>query len=462
MTAGAVLGTPATQLTGSNGVATFTSVAIGLYLVEEVGAPAGVVGSSPFLVTMPMTNPAGDGWMWEVHVYPKNDVVELEKDADASGAYTLGDTVGYTLTADLPMSPVWPPERFVIRDVSGFEATATTTADDVAGLLHVDPADVSVSVTVDGTVLPLVEGTHYVLSDTNVLVHREFDAQLSAECAAAPDDFYQWSYFTLTLTDQGFNAITALTTVGTEEAFPGGTLSVKYDATLMDADVPEGVDLGEFANLAGLYTEPEHDACYEPALTDPVTVVTSIVRFAKEDDGGAARAGAGFSVWPALTDAQGAPTCQGPVTSTPPIRMMVSGEEATTDGTPVGLNSGSTTPDASDDLLFDDGQGGYRTGELVYGFYCLVEVSAPPGFELLPTAVLFEVSATTSWGLTEALAHTPIVNYPDNAGFDLPFTGDVAGLSWWTWAGIALLLAGVIFLVVQRRRHHTEVPRPTM
>ena len=58
--------------TGANGVAAFTGLDLGLYLVVETTSPAIVTGPcDPFLISVPMTTD-GDDWLYDVHVYPKN------------------------------------------------------------------------------------------------------------------------------------------------------------------------------------------------------------------------------------------------------------------------------------------------------------------------------------------------------------------------------------------------------
>ena len=61
------------KATGSDGVATFNELPLGLYLVQETEAPAQITGKvEDFLVSVPMTNATGDDWLYNVHVYPKN------------------------------------------------------------------------------------------------------------------------------------------------------------------------------------------------------------------------------------------------------------------------------------------------------------------------------------------------------------------------------------------------------
>ena len=59
-------------LTNADGVAEFTKLDLGLYLVVETTSPAIVTGPcDPFLISVPMTTD-GDDWLYDVHVYPKN------------------------------------------------------------------------------------------------------------------------------------------------------------------------------------------------------------------------------------------------------------------------------------------------------------------------------------------------------------------------------------------------------
>lgn len=64
-----------TKTTGDNGLASFTDLQKGLYLVveDETTLPASVnTAAAPFLVWLPTTNANGDGWLTTVEVYPKN------------------------------------------------------------------------------------------------------------------------------------------------------------------------------------------------------------------------------------------------------------------------------------------------------------------------------------------------------------------------------------------------------
>lgn len=61
--------------TDDNGIVKFSHgfITQGLYYVSETDAPANVTGKTKdFLVSLPMTNAEGDDWIYDVHVFPKN------------------------------------------------------------------------------------------------------------------------------------------------------------------------------------------------------------------------------------------------------------------------------------------------------------------------------------------------------------------------------------------------------
>lgn len=64
----------ATDTTDENGIASFTELPLGLYVVVETGTPDKVTSPvKPFLVSVPMTKASSlNEWLYGIHVYPKN------------------------------------------------------------------------------------------------------------------------------------------------------------------------------------------------------------------------------------------------------------------------------------------------------------------------------------------------------------------------------------------------------
>ncbi|WP_425956975.1 SpaH/EbpB family LPXTG-anchored major pilin [Xylanimonas sp. McL0601] len=93
----------ASGTTNATGKIVFSNLDFGLYLVTETSTPAGIVPSAPFLVTLPLTHPTDlNGWLYDVHVYPKNDAVSISKTVDDTNAYKLNDVVTWKISADIP------------------------------------------------------------------------------------------------------------------------------------------------------------------------------------------------------------------------------------------------------------------------------------------------------------------------------------------------------------------------
>ncbi len=70
--------------TDADGTATFSNLELGFYVVIETTVPDAVTTPmDPFLLSVPMTTTDGTGWLYDIHVYPKNETgygkISLEK-----------------------------------------------------------------------------------------------------------------------------------------------------------------------------------------------------------------------------------------------------------------------------------------------------------------------------------------------------------------------------------------------
>ncbi|MBO1901719.1 SpaH/EbpB family LPXTG-anchored major pilin [Leucobacter weissii] len=130
-----VAGLPAAaqDTTDAAGNATLAPLGVGLYYVEETATPAGYVGSAPFLVALPLTDPVNrDGWLTTVHVYPKNAPVSIDLSIADADAVKLGDAVRWTARSDIPNQPEIDGYRIGLRFPSGLEVTGGASAAAVA------------------------------------------------------------------------------------------------------------------------------------------------------------------------------------------------------------------------------------------------------------------------------------------------------------------------------------------
>ena len=94
-------GTTFEQTTGADGKVSFENLELGIYLVEETNAPAGIVAGAPFIVSVPMVNEASDAWNYDVVAYPKNTETKTEKTVKDADKH-IQDAYTYTINADAP------------------------------------------------------------------------------------------------------------------------------------------------------------------------------------------------------------------------------------------------------------------------------------------------------------------------------------------------------------------------
>lgn len=135
--AGFTLGTPqALPATDAAGTAT-AALPVGVYQVCETSAPPKIVDRAiPFILAIPM--PHENGWVYDVHAYPKNGEGEIVKSVEPQQNTGLGSTVRFPVTVPVPtMAQKWT--AFAIRDTLDARLTPVAAAD--------------IAVTVDGAAL---------------------------------------------------------------------------------------------------------------------------------------------------------------------------------------------------------------------------------------------------------------------------------------------------------------------
>ncbi len=143
-----------TVTTDGTGIAVASDLPLGVYLVTETGYPADVVPAKPFLVTVPMTDPdAQNTWMYDIHVYPKNQVLGAEKTVEDKPSLAIGDPVVWTILGDIPGVDV----------IDGYKIV-----DPLDGRLTYDPANKATLSLTNAAGFPLVEGTDYTLEAVEV------------------------------------------------------------------------------------------------------------------------------------------------------------------------------------------------------------------------------------------------------------------------------------------------------
>ena len=131
-----------TEITNASGLAKWENLDKGLYLVVEqaiaVDNPGGFLDgeilatiADPFIVAVPMTDPSGTGWLENVHCYPKNSDLNVEKKVSEK-AVGLGDKITWTVIVPVPAG-IADYDQFDIVDELDpcLDFAAMATGDDV-------------------------------------------------------------------------------------------------------------------------------------------------------------------------------------------------------------------------------------------------------------------------------------------------------------------------------------------
>ena len=142
--------------TGADGTTRLDLERIGAYVVVETDAPASVVQrANPFVVTIPL--PFEDGWLYDVHVYPKNGLVDITKSVTAQPAdgLGLGSKVSFPVTTRVPgLASGTSFENYVVQDTLDARLGSVGVASVTLGGKAVDASHYTVEV--DGNTVRVV------------------------------------------------------------------------------------------------------------------------------------------------------------------------------------------------------------------------------------------------------------------------------------------------------------------
>ena len=399
--------TPTTKTTGANGEANFADVERGLYVVVEDLEGSGTITAAgkevkkekitpiaPFAVTLPMTNPDGTAWNSDVHVYPKNQENTLDKKVVDKGVTTLPE--GVTGTAN--------EFKYVLSTKS--------TGADANGDGKMNAADL-------GGVYKIVDqlpaNVEYVKTTAKIAGADTTDFDATTTKAGDPER----TTVTVAFKGTGLDTIAAGTDIEV-------TLHVKLKSVPAD---------GLTKNTGQLFPNKYSEDNGKPITSPEVVTKHGDIVIKKVDKDGAALAGAVFTVHlaDAATKSCSDLTKLGPVIKT---------SEAT----------GADGLVKISDLQLTNWIDGAAVAEGDQVPYCLVEKTAPKGYQLLPQAKEFKLTKEgTVVDLNTAKAgdgsFVQITNFK-NPG--LPLTG-AQGILLVSVLGLILVSVGVV-LTVKRRQ----------
>ena len=395
--------------TGSDGSVLFDDLDLGVYYVQEHLTPAqlasGLTPGAPFVVTVPITHPVDlDTWLYDVHVYPKNNndaIVKRVEDSDTVGT-TAPDNgndnaVVWTIDASIPeggQTDLWR----VVDDLDPrleFVAAETTVNIDGLSTPAVDlvAADYAVNATRETT---LIGSTATVDEHTRVTV------ELTATGLAKI-----WEAKKVNPAAQVRIGITTLSTATGDGVIPNS--AVLFPNQYQVDNNPGGVPSNEVeTRLGGI----------------------QIVKTAM--DGTTPLAGAQFAVFLDEAEARAGDLADAIDIPGKPAGTKV----VTTDAAGEAAIGGLRLSNFVDGARIADTDPEYRT-------YYLVEVEAPTGYSLLADPI--EVELVDAGAVVGPFTYDAVVrNAPHNAGFELPFTGGTGGLLFWgVGAGLLLVAAGI-------------------
>lgn len=99
----------ATLVTDKNGEAKTDSLPIGFFYIaqDNVQSSGGKLNttSAPFLASIPLADPEGAEWNFDVQVYPKSTTMSVTKKVQDKGVNAGSGTITYTVEGDVPVLP---------------------------------------------------------------------------------------------------------------------------------------------------------------------------------------------------------------------------------------------------------------------------------------------------------------------------------------------------------------------
>ena len=401
------------KTTGADGLAKFDGLTLGAYIVTETETPAGYVGSKPFIITVPMTHPTDlNKWVYDVHAYPKNSKAGVEKTVKDDTTPAIGSEISYTIKSDVPAA-----EALSYYDV-------------------VDQYDKRVELPEANVALKLINGK-------------------TGEVALVKDTDYK--LISADGTDGKTKFWTAQFTVAGRQKLVDNR---KDDTTKVQMDLSGTVakkveNDGLFKNKAILLpNEPSNGWTPESGTVPPPDYPNSEVvsKFGKvkitkvnAKDPATKLSGAQFEVYKCTPQST-------PTTNFESVDAILDEKLS-----PAGKETYET--DANGEVTIDGLRNNdWENNEAVAnpGYYCLVEVKAPDGFELQTRPIAFQVLQTNSTEDNHYTLATTVKDVPHNGGFNLPLTG-AAGIGVLIGAG-ALLVggSGAIALANKRRKEQAD------
>jgi fimbrial isopeptide formation D2 family protein/LPXTG-motif cell wall-anchored protein len=411
-----------TMTTDANGHATYNfgtgNANDGVYLVVERDNAAVSAKAAPFYLNMPLTNPNKDGWLYDVIVYPKNNVKNgpnVDKDISAIGTDSatadIGKTVQWIIRGEVPSDLFQTAKDGTEVYAKNYALSDTIDSRlDYKGNVVVKLLDKAGA----ETTLPAAD---YVTTGTTAV----------ADTAGG--------ILKVSLTNAGMKAIQqtldAQTATGTPE------IRVYFD-TAINKTAVSGTEIPNNATID--YTNSTGKV-YDPSTVpdDKIPKVHTgglMIDKVKKDTPTTKLDGATFKI---AREATAAEIADASITKE---TITVGGASKTVVFVNFYNNAANTGTQVAEVTTAGGGQA--VMNGLAYGTYYLVETKAPDGYNLLTAPVTVTIDANS-------LQTANAVQVSDSQKFTLPITGG-SGTLLFTMGGIILIGAAGILIICTRKK----------
>lgn len=416
------------SVTGTDGVATFDNLDYGLYLLVKSALPSDATTDLvPFLVSVPMyvESESGADWTSTVYAYPKVRTADITisktVDDQDTAAYEDGDiyvnagqTLKYTVTTTIPAATT--------GNGSANEFTSFVITDTNAGnTLDIDQSTVKV----------MLDGTPLTLTEDYTVVY--------------PGSQEGNSVLTITLTD---TATTGGLAELNKDLSSQQTITLTYDATVA-TDVPFSTELTNTAKAT-------YQRSGMTAVADTDTATVELYTY-------------GIDLTKTLSDS-------GAIDENTISFELYKTNDGGTLSDPVPVESGNggywvaksaTEPDTNTYTMYVGANGKLNLYGLEPGTYYLSETATMDGYTRLDAPITIVIADGDSDGaatakvneadarVTDGVVYLSVENTKNQLGFTLPQTGGTGTLVV-TAIGLGMLCAGVILLVVYRRKGQAD------
>lgn len=468
------------KTTGTDGIAKFTDLPLGIYYVEETDGPAQITKKiAPFVLSLPMTDVSGKQWLYNVDSYPKNQTayggLTLEKIDSKTNAALKGTE--FTLYSSTDGKTYKEYKTGIVTGTNGtarisalpsntyYKFVETKASDDS----YILDSTVGYEFFVDGTgdVLvdnKVVENKTITVGNDTVTIHKYvLDGEKGAEGidnTANYGDTVHWKIKTSIPTNvEKLSTYTIVDTMSTGLEYSGAELWVDDKTQLVkDTDYTvsqDGLNVTFTISPEKLKSGAEVEVYFDTLLTDSAPLATDIPNTSKiiytnnvgtdstytknsetpnvhtggyafvKTDGDKPLQGAQFAIYATEKDAKEGDT---------PIYVEKSDKNGLVQFK--GLKYGSFSADEA-----GKDKNGTANGSTDYW---ICEVAAPKGYVLLTSPIKVTVNNRSHI----AANNTAIIN---DLIPELPITGAIGTVALFTLSGI-LIASGVILLTTRRKK----------